>query len=73
MTNRFEKKVQRGTPSLPAPLSVLSQIQNITFFLVLFIFFSLPFLRPVLVTGAAEGSPSVKEAHGGLMRTVLAS
>lgn len=29
-------------------------------------------LCPVLVTGAVEGSQSVKEAHGGLMRTVLA-
>lgn len=31
-----------------------------------------PFLCPVSLTGAAEGSQSVKEAHRGLMRTVLA-
>lgn len=59
-------------PSLPAPLSVLSQVQNISLFFFFSFYSPSPFLCPVLVTGAAEGSQSVKEAHRGLMRTVLA-
>lgn len=51
--------------------SSLTSIEYLIFppFVVLpfFLFFSCP----VVVTGAVEGSQSVKEAHRGLMRTVL--
>lgn len=52
--------------------SSLASIEYLIFppFVVLpFFFFSFP--CPVVVTGAVEGSQSVKEAHRGLMRTVL--
>lgn len=52
--------------------SSLTSIEYLIFppFVVLpFFFFSFP--CPVVVTGAVEGSQSVKEAHRGLMRTVL--
>lgn len=49
--------------------SSLTSIEYLIFppFVVLPFFFSCP----VVVTGAVEGSQSVKEAHRGLMRTVL--
>lgn len=52
-------------------LCPLTTTEYLTFFFSFLIL--LPFSPcPVLVTGAAEGSQSVKEAHRGLMRTVLA-
>lgn len=53
--------------------TVLSQALNIFSFPTVFsLALLLFFLCPVSVTGAAEGSQRVKEAHRGLMRTVLA-
>lgn len=53
-------------------LCPLTTTEYLTFFFFPFLIL-LPFsLCPVLVTGAAEASQSVKEAHRGLMRTVLA-
>lgn len=47
----------------------LTSTQYLTFFSSFLIL--PPSFCPVLVTGAAEGSQRVKEAHRGLMRTVL--